>query len=213
MSKPLAFPDAKNLLHLFEQVQPWPSAPKPDRRTLELKGSVRVSDFLSGPPGWDSFEVKPRAEVLHYIRQNMLDTGTQERVYFRAHHREKDDTVLISAAYNTILGDRWLAVLPADEVRDYRPEQYIDLHSTPRPPDVEAVRRRLLDYQTGTVERFEVYEDREKEGYFAVLTVSPEQGAMYWGVDLTQAPGRDVDEDCQLGSWPPRYDGKVHFFL
>lgn len=67
---------------------------------------------VSGIKGHHSFGVKPTPALQKYIDESMLqDLGTFFKLVYRA-----DDTVLVVASYNQIIGSHWLTITEQEDI-------------------------------------------------------------------------------------------------
>ena len=114
----IAFPDARSLADLFDdviQIDPRSGLQAPTVATFPSwdKGN-RSKSYLSGymtVGAGHSFHVKPKSEVVEFIRNNMLH-GSNDRIYFRVVVWENGEA-LVMAEYNQIIGSSYLAVIDA----------------------------------------------------------------------------------------------------
>lgn len=94
--KTIAFPDIHDFRELFDLTEKGAGA--------YLYGSNFDQHFSS--------YAKPKPFVASWIEEHMLN---DMRMYFQATYRADDD-VLISAKYESILGDRWLAIVHVNTI-------------------------------------------------------------------------------------------------
>lgn len=61
--------------------------------------------------------VRPTNKLIKWLSANMIGMA-DDRIYFDATMRDNGET-LISATYNTIIGSRWLLVLPTTDFMEF----------------------------------------------------------------------------------------------
>ena len=106
-AKPLAFPDVDDLSALFNEISP-------DKQPGLAYCSVSA-------PGRTSAWVRPTAQAVAYVEKNMIAL-VGGSVHYKLIVRD-DDSCLVTAEYDHIIGSRWLALVPATEVDKYLPEK------------------------------------------------------------------------------------------
>lgn len=102
VSKTLAFPNADRFEDLFETLS--------EDQSRVIDKTLRLSTWMTyrdRNKQHQSFFVAPKGYVIEYLQQHCI--GGQG-MYFQATYRT-DDTVLITAQYDQIIGNRWLAFI------------------------------------------------------------------------------------------------------
>lgn len=109
---PIYLPKTKSIKEIFEKIEPY------SRDGGSARWRNREHGF-SGPVycnvrDGNALLVTPTRAVLDIVAdaQSVVD---DENMYFSAVIRD-DNTVLILAQYNKIIGSRWLCILPASEI-------------------------------------------------------------------------------------------------
>ncbi len=124
-AKPLAYPNAKRWDDLFEATTPldpkpgilapilveWPCPDQHGRPEPPLQ----LSSFcaISGRPEYQCLRVKPKQEVIDWIRDNMLRIN--DHLSFKVVIRE-DGEALVVVSHSCIIGSRWLALIDSTTV-------------------------------------------------------------------------------------------------
>lgn len=128
--KDLQFPNVKSFADLFETATRYDhSKPLDGRLEWPLVGNTGpivgrntagnvITSYccVQSTPHRESMHVRPRSEVIEFIRQRMIQID-YDHIYFNVIMRS-DGTALITASYNQILGSYWLALVPASTVPD-----------------------------------------------------------------------------------------------
>jgi len=118
MRKEIYFPEAKRLGDLFSEVKPYTGQSRVIKTLTEGVDECRVRSYctVTGVNGRDALDVTPTKKVLDFIEQNMLiiEPGT----YFEMVQRDNGET-LVMVKCDSIIGSRWLAVIPSTEVPAY----------------------------------------------------------------------------------------------
>ena len=118
------FKNCKSFSDLFEDVytrevlSPDGGTPEPEgwrwtlNESLGEKSALITSHFSLR--GGGHFFVKPRKEVLTFLRESMLNIDW-DHYYFKGVERA-DGTTLILCQYNSIIGSRWLSLVDSETV-------------------------------------------------------------------------------------------------
>lgn len=121
MRKEIYFPEAKRLSDLFSEVKPYLGQSRVIKTLTDGMDECRVRSYctVTGANGRGSLDVTPTKKVLDFIEQNMfvIDPG----VHFEMVQRDNGET-LVMVKYDSIIGSRWLAVIPSTEVPAYAQE-------------------------------------------------------------------------------------------
>lgn len=123
----MPFKDAKSFFDVFESAVPYDhKQPLKDRLEWTMvgdykelanhhtSGNVITNYCMVSGKEYRSFHVRPKQEVIEYVRNNMIPVY-YDHIYFQVVVRN-DNTALITASYNQIIGSRWLALVDADTV-------------------------------------------------------------------------------------------------
>lgn len=109
----------KTLSDLFESVEPWKNVSK----YIEIfphgiAGSISNYCLHNNP--YASFSVKPTAALIEHVKEHCVvaDAGP---FYFEIINR--GDELLVIWKYNSIIGGRWITVLPTDTVLPFEKEE------------------------------------------------------------------------------------------
>lgn len=115
MGKEVAFPDARSFWDLFSEARPLDASPGSRRqRVLRRHGEGQVTSYCGVvQDSREGMDVTARERVLDYIVSSML--ASDYRISFGIVPRP-DGTALVYAAYDRILGDRWLAIVDLSTV-------------------------------------------------------------------------------------------------
>ena len=108
---PIYFPDAK-LSHLFERAENHPF--KNGQPTNKDKSLIWANTSSLGSHYW---YLKP-TEMVRELVKKMNSICTDPNIYFNFTLRS-DNTVLITAQYNSIIGSRWLVIVSKKEVEEF----------------------------------------------------------------------------------------------
>jgi hypothetical protein len=108
---PIYLPAAKKLSDLFKEVLPYNPNERGHWNGAQNCGLIYC--HTSGKTNYNSFHVMPTQAVCEIVgaAQKVVE---DENMYFSLVFRD-DDTVLVIAQYNQIIGSRWLCVLPVSE--------------------------------------------------------------------------------------------------
>ena len=104
--KKLAFPKVETFAELFGNIEP-----KQDR---DFADKSVISNWLHYSPKFKSEYREPLPMTLKYVRENMLPVD-YDSIYFQLVDRGDNET-LVTAQYNQILGNRWLAMIQTDSI-------------------------------------------------------------------------------------------------
>lgn len=134
LSKQLAFPYIERFLdkrlfsayavedHVFPKVLPWNGIDYSTGRPAT--SSIATVLYVKGPDGarW-TVNVMPSYELLEFIKRDMLMIPN-DRLYFEAID-QKNGWSLITVDHNSILGNRWLALIstttiPRNDIKETR---------------------------------------------------------------------------------------------
>jgi len=119
-AKPLAFPKLHSFRDFFESAKPWKhdvgrghEAKGVEWRTkdpfTERMTTIRIGPYLSVDSPHESFEVKPKAFLIDWIKKNMLPVADDVFSYKVVARSSKQALLIVQ--YGRILGDRWLAYI------------------------------------------------------------------------------------------------------
>jgi len=102
--------DFDELFTITGESQRWPF-------NATKKDTMKIGSWLSLRGGENNrhqnFEVKPTAQVMRVIRENMIDLGSRDEVYFQIIIHDNGWALVISQ-YNLIIGNRWVAYIDAN---------------------------------------------------------------------------------------------------
>lgn len=153
-ARPLAFPEAQSFWDIFEAAGPYRNTdPAKAHLTpaewplIRTANGFVVGSYLSISGyhvPYSSLRVRPRPEVVEYIKANMLPIE-HDRIFFKATVRASGE-VLLTADYNSIIGSRWLAVVGSvpelDEITEGATSDERRVAAANRNHDVAARRNR-----------------------------------------------------------------------
>lgn len=137
----LAFPEAKSFWDLFIEAVPYDcklsqigTEEEPHKDWYESwefedydlatgrtsQETIRISPYCGICPG-QSLSVRAKPEVYEFIRSNMIAAGVNDQICFEVVVRDNGEALILSKN-SSIIGSRWLAVVPVETV-PHQPEE------------------------------------------------------------------------------------------
>lgn len=115
MRKEIYFPDVKRLDDLFSEVKPYAGKSRVIKTLTDGLDDCVVRSYctVTGVNGRGALDVTPTKKVLDFIEQNMF--RIYPGMYFEMVQRDNGET-LVMVKYDSIIGSRWLALIPSTEV-------------------------------------------------------------------------------------------------
>lgn len=112
-AKQIYMSDADKLSDIFKRTEPM----RQDKNLRTLNDANGFYCLTQGhPTGHHSLWVYPTTRVRDFIREQM-DTIVSDQKYFKLVWR--GDEVLVTVEYGTIIGSRWLTMVPPSELDQF----------------------------------------------------------------------------------------------
>lgn len=86
-------------------------------RSIARKATIRIGPYMAvtGVGGYRSLYVRPSVDLVAHIQAYMIAAGANDAITFEAVNRDGGETLLV-AKNSTIIGSRWLAIVPTDTI-------------------------------------------------------------------------------------------------